>query len=61
MPYELDVLETYFVVGKYTEKLMEFCNADPYRECPTCPHKNLCHFLVMLQVDLFDNIMKGNF
>lgn len=61
MPYKLDVIQSYFTVNEYTEKIVEFCKADPYRECPTCPRKNLCHFLVTLQVDLFDDIMKGNF
>ena len=61
MPQKLNVLETYFTVGKYTDKIMEWCKTDSYRECCTCPRRNLCHFLVGLQVELFDSIMKGKF
>ena len=61
MPYKLNVLETYFTVSEYTDKIMEWCKTDPDRECCTCPYKNLCHFLVPLQVELFDSIMKGKF
>lgn len=61
MSYKLNVLETYFTVGEYTDKIMEWCKTDSYRECCTCPRRNLCHFLISLQVELFGNIMKGKF
>lgn len=61
MSQKLNVLETYLTVDKYTDKITEWCKTDSYRECCACPRRNLCHFLVGLQVELFNSIMKGKF